>query len=179
MEDDMFEQIRAAGERLKGMANVTPIMTSRTLNRLVGAEVYLKCENYQRIGAFKFRGAFNAISQLSDEEKKKGVITYSSGNHAQAVALVGSLLGIKTTVVMPNDAPQTKRVATEEYGATVIGYDPQETTREQVAKALEIEPMIGAFDAAAGWRKRPECRTRRFSRIFTNSRCCAPISSSI
>ena len=145
----MFERIRGAGERLNGMANVTPVMTSRTLNRLVGAEVYLKCENYQRIGAFKFRGAFNAISQLSDEEKKKGVMTYSSGNHAQAVALVGSLLGIQTTVVMPNDAPKTKRVATEEYGATVIDYDPQETTREQVAKALEIEhgyTMIPPFD---------------------------------
>ncbi|MFZ2446541.1 MAG: threo-3-hydroxy-L-aspartate ammonia-lyase [Syntrophobacteraceae bacterium] len=145
----MFELVRAAAERLKGVANVTPIMTSRTLNRLVGAEVYLKCENYQRIGAFKFRGAFNAISRLSDEQKERGVITYSSGNHAQAVALVGSLQGIRTTVVMPDDAPRTKRVATEEYGATVVGYDPRETTREKVARAFEIEhgyTMIPPFD---------------------------------
>lgn len=132
----MFEHVIAAKERLAGIASVTPIMTSRTLNRLVGAEVYLKCENYQRIGAFKFRGAFNAISQLTDEQKKKGVITFSSGNHAQAVALVGKLLGIETKVVMPTNAPQTKRMATEGYGATVIDYDPREGSREEIAKTL-------------------------------------------
>ncbi|MCP4367991.1 MAG: pyridoxal-phosphate dependent enzyme, partial [Deltaproteobacteria bacterium] len=114
----MFEQVQAARERLKGYANVTPIMASRTLNRLVGAEVYLKCENFQRIGAFKFRGAFNSISQLSTAAKARGVITYSSGNHAQAVALVGKMLNVQTTIVMPNDAPKTKRDATKEYGAT-------------------------------------------------------------
>ena len=84
----MFEQIQAAKERLKGHANITPVMTSRTLNQLVGADVFFKCENFQKIGAFKFRGAFNSITQLSTAEKTRGVITYSSGNHAQAVALV-------------------------------------------------------------------------------------------
>ncbi len=145
----MFEKVKAAKERLSGIANVTPIMTSRTLNRMVGAEVFLKCENYQRMGAFKFRGALNAISQLTDEQKKRGVLTYSSGNHAQAVALVGNLMGIKTTVVMPNNAPATKRAATEEYGATVIGYDPLENSREKIAGDLEKEHgyvMIPPFD---------------------------------
>jgi threonine dehydratase len=152
----MFEHIKAAKERLQGHANITPIMTSRTLNRLVGVEVYLKCENFQRMGAFKFRGAFNAMSRLSDADKARGVITYSSGNHAQAVALVGTLLGIKTTVVMPNDAPTTKRVATEEYGATVVEYDPQKATRQEIAKALAVEngyaivPPYDHLDVIAG-----------------------------
>ena len=93
----MFAQILAAKERLKGHANVTPVMTSRTLNRLVGADVFFKCENFQRMGAFKFRGAFNSISQLSRAEKAWGIITYSSGNHAQAVALVGQMMNIQAT----------------------------------------------------------------------------------
>jgi threonine dehydratase len=145
----MFEQVQAAKKRLKGYANVTPIMASRTLNRLVGAEVYFKCENFQRIGAFKFRGAFNSISQLSKAEKARGVITYSSGNHAQAVALVGQMLNIRTTIVMPNNAPKIKRAATEGYGAAIVEYDPEKTTREAVAKDLEINndyTMIPPFD---------------------------------
>ena len=145
----MFERIKAAQQQLRGHAHVTPVATSRTLNRRVGAEVFLKCENYQRVGAFKFRGAFNAISRLSDAEKSRGVITYSSGNHAQAVALVGQLLGIRTTVVMPNDAPSTKRAATEEYGATVVGYDPQTTSREEIARALATQhgyTVVPPFD---------------------------------
>jgi len=147
----MFEQVQAAKERLKGYANVTPIMTSRTLNRLVGAEVYFKCENLQRIGAFKFRGAFNSISQLSKAEKARGVITYSSGNHAQAVALVGQMMNIQTTIVMPNNAPETKRSATEEYGATIVEYDPDKALREDIAKELEAMngyTMIPPFDHA-------------------------------
>ncbi len=107
----MFELIKAAKNRLQGYANVTPVMTSRTLNRLVGVEVYFKCENFQRVGAFKFRGAFNAISQLSNAQRSCGVITYSSGNHAQAVALVGQMLKVQTIIVMPNNAPATKRLA--------------------------------------------------------------------
>ena len=145
----MFKQVQAAKERLKGYANVTPMMTSRTLNRLMGAEVYFKCENFQRIGAFKFRGAFNSISQLSGEEKTRGVITYSSGNHAQAVALVGQMLNIQTTIVMPQNAPATKRAATEEYGATIVEYDPETATREDIAKRLEAVngyTMIPPFD---------------------------------
>jgi threonine dehydratase len=124
-------------------------MTSRTLNRHVGAEIFFKCENLQRIGAFKFRGAFNSISKLSKAEKERGVITYSSGNHAQAVALVGQMLNIQTTIVMPNDAPETKRAATEEYGATIVGYDTEDTTREAVAKSIQAKndfTMIPPFD---------------------------------
>lgn len=152
----MFDRIKAAKERLRGHANVTPIMTSRTLNRLAGAEVYLKCENFQRMGAFKFRGAFNAMSRLSDADKARGVITYSSGNHAQAVALVGTLLGIRTTVVMPHDAPAIKLVATEDYGATIVEYDPQKATREKIAKTLAAEhgytivPPFDHLDIVAG-----------------------------
>jgi threonine dehydratase len=145
----MFDHIKAAKERLQGYANVTPVMTSRTLNQVVDAEVFLKCENFQRVGAFKFRGAFNAISKLADQQKSSGVITYSSGNHAQAVALVGQLLGVPTTVVMPNDAPTVKRAATEGYGATVIEYDPEKTTREEMARVLKAEhgyTLIPPFD---------------------------------
>ncbi len=145
----MFDRITAAAERLKGQANQTPVMTSRTLNRIVGAEVFLKCENFQRAGAFKFRGAYNAMSQLTPEEKKRGVVTHSSGNHAQAVALVGKLLGIKTIIVMPNDAPATKRAATEEYGAEIIEYDPNKAKREEISQKLADEHgyvLIPPFD---------------------------------
>jgi threonine dehydratase len=133
----MFERIQAAKKRLQGQAHVTPVMTSRNLNRRVGADVYLKCENFQRVGAFKFRGAYNAICQLSEKDRKRGIITHSSGNHAQAVALVGRLLGIQTTIVMPDNAPLTKRAATEAYGATIIDYDPRDSTREKISKDLE------------------------------------------
>jgi threo-3-hydroxy-L-aspartate ammonia-lyase len=145
----MFEQILAAKERLEGHATVTPIMTSRTLNQWIGAEVYFKCENLQRIGAFKFRGAFNSISKLSKAEKERGVITYSSGNHAQAVALVGRMLDVQTTIVMPNNAPATKLAATRDYGATIVEYDPGKASREAVAKSLQEKngfTMIPPFD---------------------------------
>jgi threonine dehydratase len=145
----MFERVKAARERLRGHANVTPVMTSRFLNESVGAEVFLKCENFQRVGAFKFRGAFNTISQLTDEQRDRGIITYSSGNHAQAVALVGQLLGVQTTVVMPNNAPTVKRAATEMYGATVIDYDPERATREEITDLLRAEhgyTIIPPFD---------------------------------
>jgi threonine dehydratase len=124
-------------------------MTSRTVNRLVGADVYFKCENFQRVGAFKFRGAFNSISQLSGEEKSRGVLTYSSGNHAQAVALVGQMLGIQTTIVMPKNAPTTKRAATEGYGATIVEYDQDKESREDVARNIQAvsgQTMIPPFD---------------------------------
>jgi len=116
----MFNAIINARKRLKGHANITPVMTSNTLNKLLRADIYLKCETFQKIGAFKFRGAFNSISKLSDEKKSKGVIAYSSGNHAQAVALVGKMLNIQTTIVMPDNAPATKLAATRGYGANVI-----------------------------------------------------------
>jgi threonine dehydratase len=154
--DNMFEFVQAASKRLRGHAHITPIMSSQTLNKRVGAEVYLKCENFQRVGAFKFRGAYNAMSQLSDKDAKRGVITHSSGNHAQAIALVGRLLGIQTTIVMPDDAPTTKRAATEAYGATIVEYNPRETTREKISEDLEREhgyiliPPYDHVDIVAG-----------------------------
>jgi threonine dehydratase len=134
---DLFDLVKAAHRRIEGHAHVTPVMTSKTLNEITSAQIFLKCENFQRMGAFKFRGAYNAMSQLTEEQKKRGVVTYSSGNHAQAVALVGRLLGIRTVVVMPNNAPVIKREATAAYGASVVGYDPEETTREEICRDLE------------------------------------------
>jgi threonine dehydratase len=154
--DNMFEFVQAASKRLRGHAHITPIMSSRTLNQSAGAEVYLKCENFQRVGAFKFRGAYNAMSQLSDKDAKRGVITHSSGNHAQAIALVGRLLGIQTTIVMPDDAPTTKRAATEAYGATIVEYNPRENTREKISEDLErkhgyiLIPPYDHVDIVAG-----------------------------
>ena len=145
----MFNNIINACTRLKGHANHTPVMTSGTLNKLVGADIYLKCENFQKIGAFKFRGAFNSISKLSAQEKSKGVITYSSGNHAQAVALVGKMLNVETTIIMPKNAPATKLAATKEYGAIVVEYDPQTENREDIALKIQEEQgltMIPPFD---------------------------------
>jgi len=137
MSNNLFNLVKSAQKRLTGHAHVTPVMTSKTLNEITSAQIFLKCENFQRMGAFKFRGAYNAMSQLTQEQKKRGVITYSSGNHAQAVALVGRLLGIRTVVVMPDNAPVIKREATEAYGASVVGYDPEETTREEICRDLE------------------------------------------
>ena len=137
--EELFQKIQAARRRLAGIANPTPVVTSRTLNKRTAASVFLKCENFQRVGAFKFRGAYNAVSQLSEKEKARGVLTFSSGNHAQAIALSGFLLGVQTTVVMPDDAPATKRAATEAYGARVIAYDPRKESRESIAQALQAE----------------------------------------
>ncbi|HSO19513.1 MAG TPA: pyridoxal-phosphate dependent enzyme, partial [Desulfosarcina sp.] len=145
----MFDRIRSANERLKGHAHLTPVMTCSTLDRRVGAEVYFKCENFQKIGAFKFRGAFNALSLLTPRERGRGVIAFSSGNHAQAVALVGRMLNIPATVVMPDDAPAIKLEATRGYGATVIGYDSSTGSREAIARELQAEKgftMIPPFD---------------------------------
>jgi threonine dehydratase len=108
-------------------------MTSRMVDARTGAQVYFKCENFQRMGAFKFRGAFNALAQLTPEQKRGGVLAYSSGNHAQAVALAGTLLGVNTVIVMPLDAPQVKLDATRGYGAEVITYDPGTVKREELA----------------------------------------------
>lgn len=152
----MYDDILLARERLDGHAHITPIVTSRTLDALVGASVFLKCENFQRMGAFKFRGAWNAISRLSAEERARGVLAYSSGNHAQAVALVGRLLGVATTIVMPADAPRIKLAATRGYGATVVTYDPATQRREEVAAALQtahgyaLIPPFDHLDVIAG-----------------------------
>lgn len=131
-----FADVQAAAGRLAGVAHRTPVLTSRTLNKRVGAELFLKAENFQRMGAFKFRGAYNALSQLSADERTRGVIAYSSGNHAQAVALSGALLGVKTVIVMPTDAPKAKLDATRSYGAEVVLYDPATQDRVQVAQSL-------------------------------------------
>jgi threonine dehydratase len=134
-----IEHVHAAAERLRGIAHQTPVLTSRTLDERVGARVFLKCENFQLVGAFKFRGAYNAMSQLNSQQRRAGVLAYSSGNHAQAVALAGRLLGIRTTVIMPNNAPAAKLAATRGYGAEVVEYDPATSNREDLAAKMREE----------------------------------------
>ncbi|MHA1490248.1 MAG: threonine/serine dehydratase [Promethearchaeota archaeon] len=132
-----LRDIKEAHERISGVINKTSIVTSRTLNEITKSSIFLKCENFQRIGAFKFRGAYNAISLLSPEERKRGVITHSSGNHAQAVALAAKLLGIKALIVMPETAPQVKVNATRDtYGAEVIFCKPTIESRSQTTLKL-------------------------------------------
>ncbi|BAC91810.1 threo-3-hydroxy-L-aspartate ammonia-lyase [Gloeobacter violaceus] len=144
-----FGDIQAAADRLRGVAHRTPVLTSRTVDDLTGAQVFFKCENFQRMGAFKFRGAYNALSQLDKAQRRRGVLAYSSGNHAQAIALAGQILEIPTTIVMPSDAPAVKRRATEGYGGEVILYERSETTREALADQLARErglAVIPPFD---------------------------------
>ena len=133
-----YADIAAAHERIQGAARRTPVLTSSTADALVGAKLFFKCENLQRMGAFKFRGAYNALSQLTPEERKRGVLAFSSGNHAQAVALAGKLLGIRTLIVMPENAPRVKLEATRGYGAEVVTYRKDED-REAVAQRLAAE----------------------------------------
>jgi len=137
-----FADVQSAARVLAGVANRTPVLTSRTINRLTGYQVYFKCENLQRIGAFKFRGAYNALSRLSEAEKAQGVITHSSGNHAQGIALAAKLLGIAATIVMPTDAPQAKLDATRGYGAEVVLYDRQQQERSEVSGRLAREQNL-------------------------------------
>jgi threonine dehydratase len=134
-----FADVAAAARRIAGHAHVTPVITSRTLNERVGAELYLKCENLQRAGAFKFRGAFNRLSVLTPEERRRGVVAFSSGNHAQAVALSSQLLGVPAVIVMPHDAPASKVAATEGYGAEIVRYNRLTEDREAIARALGEE----------------------------------------
>jgi threonine dehydratase len=134
-----FLDVEAAARRLAGVAHRTPCVTSRTLNQLLGVQVTLKAEGFQRMGAFKFRGAYNAISQLSRERRERGVVTTSSGTHAQAVALAASLLGASATILMPSDAPASKRAATEGYGAKVIEYDRYRDDRDRLLAELAGE----------------------------------------
>jgi threo-3-hydroxy-L-aspartate ammonia-lyase len=128
--------VEAAAKHLAGIAHRTPVLTSRTVNQRTQTQTFFKCENFQRTGSFKFRGAYNALSQLSVEQKHSGVLTFSSGNHAQAIALSGQLLNIPTTIVMPDDAPAVKETATRGYGAEVILYNKRETSREELAQNL-------------------------------------------
>ena len=139
MELPTYSDVLDAAERIRGVAHKTPVMTSRTANRMTGAELYFKCENFQRMGAFKFRGAYNSIAQFTEAQRKHGVVTYSSGNHAQAIALSANLLGVKATIVMPNDAPAAKVAATKGYGGEVILYDRYKEDREEIGRRLSEE----------------------------------------
>jgi threonine dehydratase len=131
-----YDDVCAAAERLSGHAHRTPVMRSTTIDRELDAQLFFKCENLQRMGAFKFRGAFNALSKFDERQRKAGVVTFSSGNHAQAIALSASLLGISSTIIMPNDAPVAKVAATRGYGGKVVMYDRFTEDREQIGKDL-------------------------------------------
>jgi threonine dehydratase len=131
-----YQDIAAAAQRIKEYANRTPVMTSRTVNAEFGGDVFFKCENFQRMGAFKFRGAMNALSQFSGAQRKAGVVTFSSGNHAQAIALSARLLGIPATIIMPHDAPAAKVAATKGYGGNVVIYDRYKEDREKIGREL-------------------------------------------
>jgi threonine dehydratase len=134
-----FDDVRAAAARLDGIAHRTPVVRSRTLDERSGALVFVKCENLQRMGAFKFRGAYNFLASLSDEERRNGVVAFSSGNHAQGVALAAKLFDVPAVIVMPHDAPAVKVEATREYGAEVIFYDRDNNDREVLAKGIAAE----------------------------------------
>jgi threonine dehydratase len=134
-----FDDVCAAAERLRGIAHRTPVVTSKTLDERTGARVSLKAENLQRIGAFKFRGAYNAIAQLEPAQRRGGVVAFSSGNHAQGVALAARLLDVAATIVMPTDAPAAKLAATRGYGAEVVTYDRERMNRAELAAAIAAE----------------------------------------
>ena len=143
-----FDDVARAHERIGGHARRTPALTSATVDALTGAGVFFKCENFQRMGAFKFRGAYNALSQLSADEKRRGVVAFSSGNHAQAVALAGKLLGVPRVIVMPADAPRVKVEATRGYGAEIVLYEKSQD-REELARRISSErglTLIPPFD---------------------------------
>ena len=146
-----YDDVKEAAGRLRGVAHRTPVATSRTLDERLGGRLFLKCENLQRAGAFKFRGAMNAIARLTPAERARGILTYSSGNHAQAIALASRLLGASATIVMPENAPAAKRRATEGYGARVVVYDPARAKREEIAEGLRREGdpvLIPPYDHA-------------------------------
>jgi threonine dehydratase len=131
-----YEDVVEAAERLRGHANPTPVLTSRTVDGEFGGRVFFKCENLQRMGAFKFRGAFNALSRFGPEQRRCGVVAFSSGNHAQAIALSARLLGMPATIVMPHDAPAAKVAATRGYGGNIVLYDRYTEDREQIGREL-------------------------------------------
>jgi threo-3-hydroxy-L-aspartate ammonia-lyase len=144
-----FADVEAAARRLEGVAHRTPVLTSRTLDDLLGAKAFLKAENLQRMGAFKFRGGYNAVNSLSPDERSRGVVAFSSGNHAQAVALAARLHGCRATIVMPHDAPALKMEATRGYGAEVVVYDRYKEDRAAIAARLVQEQganLIPPFD---------------------------------
>ena len=144
-----YDDIVTAAQSLEGIAHHTPVLTSQQANKKSSAQIFFKCENFQRTGAFKFRGAYNAISRLDKNQKQKGVIAYSAGNHAQAIALAGQLLNVAITIVMPADAPALKIAATKGYGAEVCFYDRHTESREAISTQLANErglTLIPPFD---------------------------------
>jgi threonine dehydratase len=146
-----FQDVKDAADRLRGVAHRTPVITSTTLDARTGASVFLKAENLQRMGAFKFRGAYNRLAQIPEADRHKGVVAFSSGNHAQGVALAAKILGIPATIVMPTDAPKAKLDATRGYGATVVEYDRMNDDRGAIAKGISAETgaaFISPFDDA-------------------------------
>ncbi|MFL9873984.1 threo-3-hydroxy-L-aspartate ammonia-lyase [Paraburkholderia megapolitana] len=134
-----YDDVAAAARRIEGHAHRTPVMRSRTIDAELGAQVFFKCENLQRMGAFKFRGAFNALSKFDDAQRRAGVVAFSSGNHAQAIALSAALLNIPATIIMPHDAPASKVAATKGYGGNVVMYDRYTEDREQISRKLAEE----------------------------------------
>ncbi|WP_321920996.1 threo-3-hydroxy-L-aspartate ammonia-lyase [Burkholderia sp. BCC1998] len=151
-----YDDVAAAAARLDGHAHRTPVMTSRTIDEALGAQVFFKCENLQRMGAFKFRGAFNALSRFDATQRRHGVVAFSSGNHAQAIALSARILGIPATIVMPQDAPAAKMAATRGYGGNVVTYDRYTEDREQIGRelaekhGLTLVPPYDHADVIAG-----------------------------
>ena len=151
-----YADVAAAADRLDGVATRTPVMTSRTVDARTGATAFFKCENFQRVGAFKFRGGYNALAQFSAAQRERGVVAYSSGNHAQAIALAGQLLDIPAVIVMPENAPEVKLEATRGYGAEIVPYDPETTVREELAaeiaeaRDLTLIPSFDHPDVIAG-----------------------------
>jgi threonine dehydratase len=144
-----FKDVQDAAARIEGHAHQTPVLTSRTIDEEIGAQLFFKCENLQRTGSFKFRGAFNTLSRFDEQQRKGGVVAFSSGNHAQGIALAAALLKMPATIVMPNDAPAAKVAATQGYGATVVFYDRYTQDREAIGRALALEhgmTMIPPYD---------------------------------
>jgi threonine dehydratase len=144
-----LEDVERAAERLAGVAHRTPVLTSRTLDQRIGARVHLKAECFQRGGAFKFRGAYNKVSSLDEDALRRGVLAYSSGNHAQAVAIAAGMLGTSATIVMPEDAPAAKLDATRGYGAEIVAYDRWTQRREEIGAQLAEErglELVAPYD---------------------------------
>ena len=151
-----YADVEAAARRIEGVAHRTPVLTSRTANERTGAELFFKCENLQRVGAFKFRGALNAIRALSEDQRRRGVVAFSSGNHAQAIAHAGHLEGVRTVIIMPTDAPALKLAATKGYGGEVVLYDRYTEDREAIGReiaardGLAVIPPFNHPDVIAG-----------------------------
>ncbi|OZI28350.1 serine/threonine dehydratase [Bordetella genomosp. 7] len=146
-----YDDVVRAAQTLAGVAHRTPVLRSATADARTGAQIFFKCENFQRMGAFKFRGGYNAIARLTPAQRDAGVVTFSSGNHAQAIALAARLLGVRATIIMPHDAPVAKRAATEGYGGHVVTYDRYTDDREAVARRIQAETgatLIPPYDHA-------------------------------